>query len=219
MFIAADLIALALASQLDSQVAGLASKVTRVETIALLQALPTYDKAVAFVTGKIAMGDGLGGFYYWDSASVATEDMTFLNTIASTVTTPTGRWIRLFQRARQMSNGILVYNGSVKTFLGTANTVGIPNAGDATLYLTDDGTANGNALFSQIYYHSARANQASADAANAIQSYFKSLSGNLKTLVYGNYKPNVLTLILNLIYNPYSAVGSGVPVQFVVHGI
>lgn len=156
-----------------------------VNTIAELKTAPVYANTIMLVVGKAAVGDNLGGFYRWDSTSTAAEDLTFLNTIASTaIQGSTGRWVRIFQRARQYPGGVLVNTGGVKTFYA----LGLSTAADGTVtsYLTDDGTATGNALFSTVWTTTGQATSmgTGTNANDIVIGGQKSLSSDNKTLVY-----------------------------------
>lgn len=185
------------------------------ELMADLVAAPVSPGATAFFAGRAVVGDGLGGLYRWDAASTATVDTRFLNVIQSS-TTATGRWVRVFQRARSLPHGILVMNGGVKTFFASGVTAA---DGSAALNLTMDNTPTGEAIFSDIWSNTSRARTVSATPGNAVQSFLMEESANFKTTKHGFYKANIATIALGLLYNPFIMVAAGTQVQFRVEGV
>lgn len=183
--------------------------------IADLKAAPVSPGAQAFVSGKNAPSDGLGGMYRWDPASTTAEDMTFLNYVASSQS-PTGRWVRLFQRAQQLPHGVLVNTGGVKAFFATGVTA---SDGTASVNLTMDGTPGGEAIFREIWSNTARARTTSQTAGNAIQSFLMAEAADLKSTKHGFTKANVATIVLGLLFTPVAMAGAGVSVAFKIEGI
>ncbi len=198
------------------------SKVTKVDLLSDLKSLVPSPGDKVYLTGRTTIGDQLGGFYYWDPTSIDPEDTLFMNVIPA-FGVVTGRWIRSFQKARQYPQGTtnpgmtMVVNGGVKTLY--INTVVSDSNGDATVYLTDTGVASGNALFTEIWFHDVRANSPSSTPSTGVSSYFKSLSTDLKTLVYGQFKPNPVTITVGLVYAPVSAAPASTPVLFKIEGL
>lgn len=186
-----------------------------VDTIADLKASPIAPDAMMFVKGNQNIGDGLGGFYMWDATSTNTEDTQYLNYIKATDHT-TGRWVRLFQRARVQNTGVMVNTGGVKAYYISGTT---DANGNVTLNLTEDGTANGVALFSDIWAITTYPQVNANGPADAVQSYRKSLSANKKNVTYGFYKANALTVTLGLLFVPVTSIGAGTVISFKVEGI
>ena len=187
----------------------------QLSTLADLKALPVASGTKVFIAGKATVGDGLGGFYYWDANSNAAEDTTYLNVVAS-LKSATGRWVRMFQRARNYPQGVMVTNANVKTFYASAVT---DANGDCTITLTDDNTPSGNPLFTDIWFNDSKATITATGPANSVTSYVKTLAANLKSTTHGYFRANAVTVTLGLLYNPFSTVGAGVPVQFRIDGI
>lgn len=66
-----------------------------VDSITELKLIRPNGLSVVLVLGKNAIGDGWSGNYRWDAAStVATSD----DAVASSVVSPTGRWLRVKNR-------------------------------------------------------------------------------------------------------------------------
>lgn len=195
------------------------SVLRKAEGVGLLSDLritPVMPNKIVMLVGRTAIGDNLGGFYRFDTAATGSDEMTYLNTINSSLTTK-GRWVRVFQRARTITGGgIMVNNGGVKNFYisGTTNA-----SGDVVLNLTDDNTATGNALFSEIWSITAISTTDANGPATAVQSYRKSLPAGLKTLTYGFYRANAITITLGGVIPPVASVGAGTIVQFRIDGI
>lgn len=180
-----------------------------------LKTLAINTNSTVFMVGRNTVADGLGGFYQWDSTSVVAEDTTYLNVIQSNNIT-TGRWLRIFQKSKSYPQGTLVNNGGVKA-LYISGTTDIN--GEVTINLTDDNTATGNALFTEVWVTTAQSTTTASSVSNAVQSYRKSLAVNLKTVTFGFYKANALTITLGLLYNPFSSIGAGTVIQFKIEGI
>lgn len=185
-----------------------------VNTVADLRLLNPATNQIALMVGKTLVGDGLGGFYRWDSTATGAED-TYMNFIISTVNS-NGRWVRVFQKARAVGGGILVNNGGVKSFYISATT---GSTGEVTLNLTMDNTATGTAIFSEIWSIVPNPQTSAATPSDAVQSYRKSLSADLKTTTYGFYKANAVTITLGLFLTPVTSIGAGTNIQFRIDGI
>lgn len=185
-------------------------------TMADLKMWKVAPNKVVLMVGKTAIGDNLGGFYRWDTTATGTDETVYLNIINSNISSA-GRWVRIFQRARTLpGGGILVNNGGVKTlFLSGATN----SSGDIILNLTDDNNSTGNAVFTEIWSIKATSTTDANGPGNAVQSYRKSLTTNLKVLTYGFYKANAITIALGLLYNPFASVGAGTVIQFEITGI
>lgn len=191
--------------------------VLTVETVAELKAIPVSADAGAIylLVGRAAVSDGLGGFYRWNPAASDTEDATFMRTFPSD-NSAMGRWERVFQRVQVLPHGILVNNGGVKTFYapGTTNA-----SGEITLNLTLDNTANGTPIFTEIWFNDSKAAVTATTPANAVSSYVKNLSANLKQTTHGYFRANAVTITLGLLYAPFAAAPAGVGVQFKIEGV
>lgn len=182
--------------------------------LADLQTVTPTDGDLLFLLGKNNVGDGLGGFYRYDANSTATVDNVFLNSVASTTTTA-GRWVRVFQRAAQLPQGILVTNGGVKTLYVQATT---DSTGSATIYMTVDGTPTGTPIFGSIMANISRVTTPAANPSQAVQTYIVSTSSDLRTTTHGCFRPNALTVAVGAVYNPYTTVGAGISVAFEIEG-
>jgi len=193
-----------------------------VMTVADLKMQPVSTDTILLLVGKEHLADGLGGFYRWDVSSTLDEDMAFLNVIKSSVSS-TGRWVRIFQRVRQFSHGVLVSVGGVKTFyvLGKATDAN----GLVTAYLTDDGTPTGNALFSSVWTAQGQAIANAGSANDLVVGGQKSLSSDMKTLVYQFARGGSVTLgasltaLLGLVIPGLRPPGTGTPVTLIVTGL
>lgn len=85
------------------------------KTVNDLKAAPVSADTVVFLISAVTVGDNKGGFYMWDASSTETPETTYYNAVQSN-STATGRWIRVFQRARNLPHGVLVNNGGVMHF-------------------------------------------------------------------------------------------------------
>jgi hypothetical protein len=197
--------------------------VTTVNTIAELKARPVAPDALVLVVGKATAGDGLGGFYQWDAASAAAEDMAYLNVIASDGPAA-GRWVKLFIRNRLTggpARGTLTINGAFRTFFVGATT---DAHGDARVVLTEDGTVGGVPLFSEILYVDCICSAPASTPQAAYQTFYKSGDPAKNTVVFGVHKARHLTLLkngkvdLDLSYSPYEPAAAGLPVKFQISG-
>lgn len=186
------------------------------DTLADLAALPTQDGQIVLVLGAAAYGDGLGGFYRFDKSSTAAAD-AYNNIVLPT--TGSGRWIRVFQRVRKLgsTSNILVSNGSFKMIYAPAST---DANGRVTVYLTDDGTATGNAIFTTIMQ---TAGEGTANVTNPNDTLIGarySLSADRKTLTYQFARGNSSVLsILGVTVLGMRAAASGSPVVVRVDGM
>ena len=188
--------------------------IAQIGLLADLKQQPVAIGARALLVGRTSLDDGLGGFYRWDENATGADDLSFMNKLSSDVS-PTGRWVRIFQKATSYPQGVLVKNGGVKTFYAG----GVTNSnGDCTLNLTDDGTLSGNALFAEVWFNDSKSTVTATGPANAVTSYVKSLSSDLKTTTHGFFRANAVTVTLGLLYSPFAAVPAGIPVQFQING-
>lgn len=151
------------------------------DTVNDLKAAPTQDAQLVLVLGVTAYGDGGGGFYRFDKTSTASNDTTYYNVVQPTA--GSGRWVRVFQRVRPIGAGgnIIVANGSFKMIYAPGTT---DANGRVTVYLTDDGTATGNAIFSTIMQTAGEGTANVTDPNNMLIGARYSLSADRKTLVY-----------------------------------
>lgn len=188
--------------------------IIQLETLAALRLHPVAPWVIAFCLGSTTAYDGMGGLYRWDASATGSEDSPNFNTVISSLT-GIGRWVRVFQRTRDLPHGKLTYIGSTKIF--TANGVTDAN-GRCTLRLTMDNTDNGPAIFTEIAYNDSQFSGAAASPVDAVLSYVytqPTAGNNLKTTTHGFYKANLLSIVLN---GPFAAVGAGQPIRFRVEG-
>lgn len=189
-----------------------------VELIAGLKSMPVSAMpTIALVVGATSTSDGLGGFYRWTAGDTSTEDTRFYNVVASTVAGANGRWIRIFQRLRTMSGGYLVSNGGFKEFFfpGTLDA-----NGRITVYLTMDGTATGAAMFTEVWTTQGDGAAAGTGANDSIIGSKRSLSSDLKTLVYQFVRGSSVTVsLLGLVVPGLTQAPSGTAVVVRVSGI
>lgn len=189
--------------------------ILQLDLLADLKDCPPSPGVRVFLTGRSSLGDNLGGFYYWDALANGAEDTPFMNLIASN-RSATGRWRRIFSKVSTYPHGVMVNQGGVKTFY----TSGVTDpSGTIAVNLTDDDTAAGKALFSEIWKNFSRSTQAASGPSAAVTSYVRSLSADLRATTHGFFRANPVTISLGLVYAPFAAVGAGVPVQFEVTGI
>lgn len=185
----------------------------QLQLIADLKASPVAAGAQAFVSGKTAPSDGLGGLYRWDPTSTAAEDMTFLNAVVSDQSA-TGRWVRVFQRVQQLPHGILVNTGGMKAFYAKGVTAA---DGTASIRLTLDNNDSGAPIFQEILSNVATARTTAQSAGDAVQAF--RMAEDLKSTKHGFSKANAVTMTLGLLLMPVAMVGAGVNVNFKIEGI
>lgn len=193
----------------------------RLETIADLKAAPVAEGQVVLLVGGMSLGDGRGGFYRWSAASTTAEEMTFLNVVLSDRST-SGRWLRIFQRARKLAHGVLVNNGGVRTFYAD----GVTDAnGQATVNLTEENTPGGTALFAEIWSSSGEAKSSGPTANDSIIGSRKVVANDLKTITYQFNRGATTTLassltgILGLLVPGLRAAPPGTAVTIRIDGI
>ena len=103
-----------------------ANAVKSYSTIAALRAFgaptPIYSgqTLVAFLQGGAAVGDGIGGPFYWSATSAATDDG--FNTIKPTNVSGVGRWLRVGQPTYDEVLDANSFTGTLTGFTGTAPT-------------------------------------------------------------------------------------------------
>lgn len=200
-----------------------ATKPDKCATLAELRTMAVRDGRVVVVADKATAFDNTGGFYRWNPSSTSAEDTKYLNVIASSVS-GTGRWIRMFQRAVDMTatgGTMLTLAGNYKEYnvSGTTN-----SSGQIVWNLTDDGTATGNALFTSIKIIQVTVDQDQPNPEDAVATRRISLSTNLKVLTYGFSKPKVnpVTTALALAgvsIVPTQSVVTGVPATLIIKGL
>ena len=183
----------------------------QVTTIADLKAQPLDTNVKVFVQSYISLGDGLGGMYYWDSSSTLAEDMVFLNTITSNVSS-SGRWVRLNQRARSIPQGYFTQNGNVKEVFINAVTDG---NGRATVNLTTDNTPTGPSIFTEVWDNRSYATDPQT-VNTSVRSCVYANPAGLKTTTHQFSKPNQILALLAFADTP---VAAGVAVRFIVKGV
>lgn len=194
---------------INSGMMGSVSTVTNLKDVAVLAGKKM------FLGGKTSIGDGLGGFYYWDDTATDAEDTTYLNIIPSNLIS-TGRWKRTFENVIVYPQGILVNIGGIKKFYasGTSNV-----NGEIALNLTKENTSTGTNIFSEIWSNISRVKSDQLTVGASVTTYTKTTATSLKTTTHACYKPNPVTLVLGLLYNPLAAAGSGINIQFEITGI
>ena len=186
-----------------------------VETIDQLKAITPSEKLVAFVCGKSAVNDNLGGTYRWDSSASMADDPQFVRSFAANGVT-NGRWVRVFQNTTTLPHGILVNSGGIKTFYGRG-TIGAGGIG--TLNLTRENTADGTPIFSEVWMNRGEASVNAAGIADVVNGGRRLLTADLRQTSHFFYKANALTITLGLVYSPFAAAPTGTVVQYCVEGI
>ncbi len=198
--------------------ASLAS-VQKVNTRSDLKALSINNGKIAFLVSKNSLGDNLGGFYYFDSTATHTEDTVFMNNIPSNIAA-VGSWVRIFQKAVNYTQGILVNNGGVKTMYCPATT---NSTGQVVVYLTDNNLSTGNTLYKEVWLVTCMQSPNTTNSNSPIIGY-GIVSGDLKTVTCYFYKNNQTTLgstllsIAGLVINGVTAAPASVPVQIKIEG-
>lgn len=193
----------------------------RLNLLADLQNAPVTSNQVVLVTGKMAMTDGLGGFYRWDPTSTADADMGFMNVIPSNVSS-TGRWLRIFQRARNLAQGVLVTTGGVRTLYALGVT---DSNGRFTVNLTEENTTTGTALFTEVWQTAGESTGTASTPNDVVLGSRYSLSSDRKILAYQFSRGGMTTLgstLLNIagaIIPGLRSVPAGTPVAVRVDGI
>lgn len=207
----------ALAAKADTSMvnAGLNERTVKVGTLTELKATPVVQNKIVFMVGKDTLTDNQGGFFRWESTSTATEDNTFLNVVTSSISgVTTGRWLKIFTRARQFPGGTLVYlGGGMKQYFGSATT---DSNGEVILPITEENTVGGTAIFNQVFASFADPVTVATGPATAVQSYKKAVTA--KTITWGFYRANALTVTLGLLFTPVASIGAGTVVNFVIFG-
>jgi len=191
------------------------SHIISVDNITALKAQPGSVDNCILTRGQSAVGDGKGGFYYYDPAdSVTAEDAKYYNVVVPSK--GGGRWKKVFVRTMVLTHGTLVINGGKREFFCEATT----NAtGECTVNLTMDNTATGTALFSEIWYDSSKGKENSGTANDAVQGYRKNIGAGLKTITHGFFRGNSLAITIGLTLLGYRAAVSNTPVIFKIEGI
>ena len=187
--------------------------ISMVRTLTDLKAVAVGSISTVFMLGRVTSGDGLGGFYDWNETSTDAEDTQFLNTVVSN-NSATGRWIRVYQKAKTVPQGILVSNGGVKTLY--VSTVTDSN-GKAKINLTTDNTPTGPSIFTEIWENRSYSKLTATGPGDAVQSYL--VAADLKTTTHGYYKANAITITLGLVVPPLASTGAGIAVGFKIEGI
>lgn len=189
-----------------------------VDLIAGLKAMPVSAMpTIALVVGGATLGDGLGGLYRWTADDATVEDTRFFNVVTSSMS-GTGRWVRIFQRVRQVAGGYLVTNGGFKQFfMGTT----LNGSGQAVANLTMDGTASGTPIFSEVWTTQGDGAAAGSTANDSVIGTRKSLTGDLKVLTYQFVRGSNTTLsgLLGIVIPGLQAAPSGTSVVIAVSGI
>jgi len=194
----------------------MAQHIISINTLADLKATGGDIENIVITLGKNTKGDNLGALYYWDANSTETEDVNF-NNIVSVTNIVTGRWKKVFTRMMQLPHGILVINAGKKEFYYT----GVVNSsGECLVNLTIDNTTNGTSIFSEVWFDDSKAEVNASTANDAVTSYRKSLSANLKQLTHGFVRgSSSVVSILGATVIGLRAALVNTPVRFKVEGI
>lgn len=186
-----------------------------------LQNAPVSNGAIMFLIGKTTLGDGLGGFYRWDDSATGALDTVYLNIVPSNLS-PTGRWTRVFQRARNLAHGVLVTTGGIRSFYAPA----VIDANSQTVInLTEDNTSGGVALFTEVWQTSGESVINVTDPNDVVMGTRKTLSANKKVLTYYFARGNTTTLgatllsILGLVIPGLRNAAAGTAVIIKVEGM
>lgn len=199
----------------------MANHIIGAKTLAELKANGGKDTNPVLLLGKDAIGDGFAAHYYWDDNSTDAEDLTYMNTIMATGI-QTGRWKKVIARVVTVPQGLLVYNGGIKTLHVNASTLA---DGTATINLTMDNTPNGVSMFSNILFDDSKATVNAASASDAVSSCRKSLTNGNKQLTHLFFRGNTTALGLNVAAIAGANINSNrnaavnTPVTFRVEGI
>lgn len=193
--------------------------IVSVDTLADLKTIKGTNNIVINI-GKNTMGDGLGALYFWDAANVEAEDTIYNNIVKATGVT-TGRWKKVFQRMQNLPHGVLVINSGKKEFFCSTT---VNASSEATINLTMDNTVNGTPIFTEIWFDDSKATVNTTTSNDAVTSFKKSLSVNLKQLTHGFFRGNSTLLNLSIIttgltVGGFRSVPQGTPVQFKIEGI
>lgn len=187
-----------------------------INTITELKLTKGSDENVIITLGQSIRGDNKGALFYWDSTSTDPEDTTYYNVVQVTGVA-TGRWKKVFTRMMQLPHGTLVINAGKKEFFFSGTT----NANsECAVNLTMDGTATGTAIFTDVWFDDSKATVNTTTSNDAVASFRKSLSTDLKVLTHGFYKGNnsVISLLgVNVL--GFRASGAGIAVKFKIDGI
>lgn len=192
--------------------------VVTVPTLADLQAFAGNPGSTALLLGRVTMGDNDAAMFYWDATSTESAESTYLNVVVATGVA-TGRWKRTIVRTRTLPHGILAIDGKRKTFWSTANYVTDVNS-KCQIYLTEDNTANGTAIFSEIWFNTSQALTLATVANDMIFSNVNALAGDLKSTTHIFARGNSQTItILGILSLGFRIVPQGTSVRFRVDGI
>lgn len=194
----------------------MANHIIGAKTLAELKTMAGNDKNPVMLLGKDTIGDGFAAHYYWDDASTEAEDTVYYNIVQATNVT-NGRWKKVIARVITVPQGILVYNGGIRT-LYVNTTTGAD--GTATINLTMDNTTNGTAMFSNILFDDSKATVNTTTANDAVASCRKSLTNGNKQLTHLFYRGNNSTIsLLGVNVLGFRQAVTGTPVVFMVTGV
>lgn len=193
------------------------------DTVTALRAARTSAGQIVLVVGATTLADGLGGFYRFDPASTAVDDTTTWNVVRPTAiaSNAPGRWVRVFQKRRQLASGAhLLTHAGAKTLYVSGTT---DSNGEVVVSLTDD---DGTALFAEVWMTVAEARPSSLpDASEVVTGTRKALSVDRKQLTYRFARGNATTLgnglgqLLGAIVRGQRDAPAGVPVTIRVDGM
>lgn len=177
--------------------------------------LPTQDR-VYFLLGRDSIYDGKGGFYRYDSTSTDTVENYYMNVLGSNLST-VGKFKRIFAKTFALPGGILSINAGIKTYYCTGTT---NSSGEITINRTVDNTSNGASIFTEIWGTTIMPVAIATGPAEAVQSYPRTAPAvSNKTVTYGFYKANAVTVTVGLLLTPVASIGAGTSVNFIIVGI
>lgn len=187
-----------------------------INTLSELKATKGTEENVIITLGQTAKGDNKGALFYWDAASSEAEDNLYYNVVQVTGVT-TGRWKKVFTRMMQLPHGTLVINAGKKEFFFSGTT----NANsECSVNLTMDGTATGLPIFTDVWFDDSKATVNTTNSNDAVSSFRKSLSTDLKLLTHGFYKGNnSVVSLLGATVLGFRGSGTGISVKFKIEGI
>lgn len=196
----------------------MANHIIGAKTLAELKTMSGSDKNPILLLGKDTIGDGFAAHYYWDDASTDPEDTMYYNVVQATGVT-TGRWRKVIARVVTVPQGILVYNGGIKTLYVNATTIA---DGTATINLTMDNTTNGTAIFTNILFDDSKATVNATSVYDAVSSCRKSLTnGNkqLSHLFYRGQAPVISVVGISVVNQAQRPAAISTPVTFMITGV
>ena len=191
--------------------------IIRVSTQAELKALPPSDGMTVLLLGKTNVYDNLGGFYQWDASASGADDNVYMKSFASN-SSASGRWVRFYQNATNLAQGILRIEGGIKTFWGSATTV---SGGSASINLTLDNADNGPPIFTEIWSNRSEVLVDAANVTDLITSGRKTQNADLRQTTHYFSKPSPVTITVGFVgvLQTVTAIPAGMSVRFRIEGI